>query len=176
MPGGIDLTTVPPPNPLYPGLNQQAQSQATSLGASSTSALQGDIANGNPSNVGPMFQALLAAQQPLVQQGQSQIVSQFAASGLGSGSPLMSQLGQYQTNVQNDFLSTLANYTYNASESAANRQLSAAQYGSGLLSGMGGTTYQPYIASPSQTGSDISAGISGIGSIFQMLALMGISI
>jgi len=125
-----------------------------------------------------MYQALQNAMAPQIAQGQQAITSQFAASGLGSGSPLMESLGQYQTNVGNNFLSTLANYTYNASEAAANRQLSASQFGETLMSGLGSTTYQQYIATQGNNVLNMAgAGASGLGStlsVFSALSQLGL--
>ena len=98
------------------------------------------------------------------------IAEQFAGSGLAYSSDLMKSLSSYQSQLGANYGSILANYTMNAQESAANRQLSAATVGAGMFADVG-TAMTP---SNVQTvgGSALGAGLSSGGNALQMLAFM----
>lgn len=169
------LVNNPAPVPLYPGLQGSYLSLLSGLmsgkgGPAGTpgGTLSSMIATGNPTDVGPAFQALVKAQQPIVAQGQQSIVNQFAGSGLAYSTPLMGALGNYQSQVGNDFLSTLAEYTRQAQEAAANRQLSATEFGMGAISGPALTNYQaqiPVVGGQSVLGSALGSAGSGISTL-----------
>lgn len=175
------LVNNPAPVPLYPGLQGSYLSLLSGLmsgkgGPAGTpgGTLSSMMATGNPTDVGPAFQALVKAQQPLVQQGQQSITNQFAGSGLAYSTPLMSALGNYQSRVGNDFLSILADYTRQASEAAANRQLSATEFGMGAISGPALTNYQaqiPVVGGQSVLGSGLNSAGSGLSTLAIMKAL-----
>lgn len=133
MPGAFSPTSStvknPQPTGLFPGLQQQFLQQLSGTGASSGKQLNNLIQTGNPTNVGPAWNALVAAQQPLVQQGQANLTEEFGNTGLRYSTPLMQATGQYQNQTQANFLQILSQYTMQAQEAAANRQLNATEFG-----------------------------------------------
>jgi len=164
----VNYVNNPAPTPLYGGLNTQYLQQLSGLlggtgtgGAAGTGAagtLQSMIATGNPTNVGPAYQALVAAEQPQIAQGTANVEGAFSGIGARYGSEAATGVSNYQSQVSSQFLSTLANYTMNAQENAANRQLSASQTALGLASGPATQTYQSSIP--------VLGGQSVLGSLF----------
>lgn len=138
------------------------------LGATSAGTLQEMIKTGMPTDVGPAFEALLKSKQRFVGQGRENIAEMFGASGQRFGTPLMSSLVDYESQVSSDFMSILSEYTRQAQESARQRQLAASQYGFEAFGA-------PALAfSPSEhllTGgtSPTGTGLQGIGSFLTLL-------
>ena len=173
--GNVKSSKIPPPNPLFPGaqsnyLQQLGVTGSSGLGPTSLSSLNTLAQTGSPTDVGPAWQALVDSQKTVAAQGQANIAEQFAGSGLAYSSDLMKSLSSYQSQLGANYGSILANYTMNAQESAANRQLSAATVGAGMFADVG-TAMTP---SNVQTvgGSALGAGLSSGGNALQMLAFM----
>lgn len=166
------------PAPVFPGATSSflQELQSSGVGASSLNSLASIAANGSMANVAPAVQAMETAAQPQIQQGQTNIVEQLGAAGLSQGSDIDKAVSTYNTNVTNDFESTLSNFQLQALEQSNQEQLSAATAGAGLTSNIA-TTLAPteVIASgtPSATGSAISSASSSL-SQYALLAAMGL--
>ena len=167
--GGPVSTSIPPPAPLYPGLNSAFLSLLSNYGGGALGTLGNAASGGNNNLFSQAFQTLVTAQQPLVQAGQSAISEQFGSSGLAYSSPLMNSLSQYQTNTQNSFLNTLANYQLQST----GQQLGASEFLSGLYGNTASTLYPTSaLGTGSNIGSQLVGTAAGFGSSAGLLALM----
>jgi hypothetical protein len=117
--------------PVFPGLTNQALPILSQLGTSSSGALSSAITNPGAlpdvsGTVNPAFQALYNANKQFVQQGRANLAEKFGSTGLSVSSPYAVASSNYETQSNADFMNILANYTLQAQEYAANRQLTAA--------------------------------------------------
>lgn len=177
--GKATLVPTPPPAPLYPGASQQYLSSLTSSGIipQSFSTLTSMAANGNPTDVGPAFDALKASMQHGVQEGQTNLNEQLGSHGLGSSSTQALADADYSSQTQTNFANILAQYTMASQESAAQRQLQAAEAGNAAAATPALTT-APTAAlvtgQPSAAGSAASSAGGVLSSLGQLAALAAI--
>jgi hypothetical protein len=141
------LVNTPPPGQLYPNISQQFQSMvaggpgAPGLGPQSASSLSSFMQTGNPTDVGPAYEAMVAASKRQVGIGEQNLLESFGQMGLRSSSSAMQADVDYQSQVSKDFADILSKYTLASQEGARGRQLSAAQTGFGQFALAGTTTY-----------------------------------
>lgn len=173
--GKAQLVPTPPPAPLYGGVNQQYLSSLTSSGIipQSFNTLTSMAATGNPTDVGPAFDALKASMQHGVQEGQTNLNEQLGSHGLGSSSTQALADADYSSQTQTNFANILAQYTMASQESAAQRQLQAATAGNSLAANPALTT-APTAAlvtgQPSTGGAAASSAGSALLSLLPLLA------
>jgi hypothetical protein len=158
------------PRPLFPGLQSQGTDILSSVGRTSAKALGGFITNPGAlpdvsSSVNPAFQALYNANKQFTQQGAANIRESFGSSGLSNSSAAGIGLSNYYTQSNADFMNILTNYTLQAQEAAANRQLSASEFGLSSFLGPAFTDVGP-------KGSVVGAGLSSFGASLQQLAML----
>lgn len=156
------------PRPLFPGLQQQGVQAVGELGKSSTSALGGMITNPGAlpdvnASVDPAFQALVAANKQMTQEGAANIRESFGSKGMSNSSGAGIGLADYYSQSNAQFMNVLAQYTLQAQEAAANRQLSASEFGLQSFLGPAFTDVGPkgsvvgaVLGSASQTASQLS--------------------
>jgi len=122
-----------------------------------TGGLTGNLgqfaASGMPTDVGPEWQAMVAAQQNNIGQSQANLKEQFASMGDLSSSSAANAMGLFNAQTTADQNSLLGQLQANASESAAGRQLGALQ---------GGVQSQLASLLPSLA-TQLSAGQGGVG-------------
>lgn len=152
------LKDSPPPNPLFPWLNQSYGSQLQTAGPQGINTLQQFAQDGKPSNFGDVFSTLVDSQQRMLGQGRAGLREQFGASGTRYSTGFANAAVDYEAQSGKDFANILAQLALSTSESSAQRQLSAASQLSGMF-GEAATSYTPskYL----QTG-----GTSTVGSAF----------
>jgi hypothetical protein len=112
--------------PMTPVLQQLEQFYTTGKGGpAGTDALAQMAATGNPTDVGPAWNAMVASQQQNTAQNLALMREQFASQGTLAGSPYSDATAQYleQTNLDQNAL--LAQMHQQSSEAAAGRQLTA---------------------------------------------------
>ena len=102
------------------------------------SGLQQISQNGNPTDVGPAWQAMLAAQQQNIQQNQAQLKEGMNLSGNLAGSPMGQAMSNYEQQTTKDQNATLTQAQQAAQEAAKGRQLTASGELGGLTSEMMG--------------------------------------
>lgn len=165
------------PQPLNPSSNAAYLQNINSLsgspgggpggtgGTGATGTLASMIQTGNPTNVGPAFQAFYNQQQRGVTQGRNALLSSFGGAGARYSSAAMTAVGDYENQANLNFLQVLSQYTAQAQEAAAGRQLSASEY---ALSGQ----QDAGLAYKAPQGSVIGAGLSGVGSSLQTIGLI----
>jgi hypothetical protein len=153
------------PQAVFPQQLGQYLNLLNPLATSASGTLGQMIATGMPTDVGPAWQAMVGAQQQQVQQGRADISAQFARSGLRYGTPMTSALSTFESQTNKDFMSILANYTFQAQEAARQRQLAAS---TGALSAFGDIATT--LTSPQ--GSTLGAGLSSAGQQLQFLSLL----
>jgi len=108
-------------------------------------------ATGDPTDVGPAWQAMVKAMQQNIQQNQAQLREQFASTGDLASSPFGTAASNFQQQTTLDQNALLGQLQQQASEAAAGRELSAQQSLMSLIYG-GSTTYPPYLsAQPSSS-------------------------
>jgi hypothetical protein len=124
--GGNKATT----SAVFPQMQgQYLQQLGGGLGPTSMNTMQQMAQTGMPTDVGPMFESLLKSRQRFDEQGRSNILEQFGASGLRYSTPLMNSLVDYESQLNANYGNILANYIFNAQESARGRQMAAANTG-----------------------------------------------
>lgn len=153
------------PQALFPWLQSEYTGLVGGLGAESAGTMSEMIKTGMPTDVGPAFEALVASKKRFQDEGRENIAEMFGASGQRYGTPLMHQLGNYESQVSADFMSILAQYTQQAQEAARSRQLMASQFG---LESLG----SPALAFSAPTGSTVGTAFSSLGSGLSTLALL----
>lgn len=167
------------PQPINPGTNsaylQNINSLAGGPGSTggwnpsaatgATGTLQSMIQSGNPTNVGPAFQAFFQQQQKGVTQGRSALLNSFGGAGARYSSAAMTAVGDYENQANLNFLQVLSQYTMQAQEAAAGRQLQASEF---AMQGQetAGLAYK------GPKGSVVGAGLQGGGSALQTLSLL----
>lgn len=171
----VQQVPVAAPSAVNPSLNTQYLSALSSLvggssmgGGASTGAtgFLGSLISGGY-NVLPQWQTMLQAAQPQIQAGQAALTEEFAGTGLRYSTPLMQATGQYQTNVQSQWLSTLAQLQQQSWQA----QQQGAEYALGLAAGPGTQTYQPYVpvvGKSSVLGNALASGGSGLSTLALM--------
>src|SRR5207302_7984609 len=82
--GGTDLSLkrIPPPAPLYPGIAQQFQQFASTIGPQAGQGLSEAITTGFPTDVGPAYEAMVAANRRQVAIGEQNLLENFGQMGL----------------------------------------------------------------------------------------------
>jgi len=161
------------PRALFPGLQSEALSLLggkKGLGAASIGGLQSMITNPGAlpdvsAAVDPAFNALVAANKQFTQQGLANLKEQFGSQGLGASSPFAIGASNYITQSNADFMNILAQYTLQAQEQAANRQLAAETTGAQMFLGPAFTDVGP-------KGSVLGAGLGAAGGGLQTIAML----
>lgn len=93
---------------------------------------------GNPTDVGPAWEAMKAAEQQNIQQNLAQLKEQFAAGGNLVGTPYGSSVSDYESQTTLGQNAILTQAQQQAAEAAAGRQLSAQQMLTGADLSLGG--------------------------------------
>ena len=112
--------------PMTPILQQLEQFYTTGTGGpAGTDALAQMAKTGNPTDVGPAWNAMVASQQQNTDINLAKLREQFASQGTLAGSPYASGVSQYMQQTNLDQNALLAQMQQQASEAAAGRQLTA---------------------------------------------------
>lgn len=167
--GSTNLTSLPLPTPLFPGLLAQYTKQLGSAGPQGLGELQTLSQTGNLQNVIPAYQAMVAANQNQMQEGQANIEEQFGSTGLRYSKPLMTSLSDYQNQNNLNFANTLSQYMGQAQSQATQTQLSA----SGLLANLfnqTATTFAP-TAALTPGGQGLNAAAGGLGNLSSIMLM-----
>ena len=173
------------PQPIFQGTNTAYLQNVNALaggpgtggapGTGATGTLQSMIATGNPTNVGPAFQAFYNQQQRGVTQGRNALLSSFGGAGARYSSAAMGAVGDYENQANLNFLQVLSQYTMQAQEAARQRQLQASEFAVGqqseaglALKGPKGSVVGAAAGSAGQdlTGLGMLAQLRGAGNIF----------
>lgn len=117
---------------------QQFYSTGTG-GPTGTGTLQSEATTGNPTDVGPAWQAMVDAQQRNIQQQGANLREQFAFGGDLKSSPFGQAATDFYSQTAKDQNALLAGMQQQASEAAAGRQATAAQELTQGATGFGGT-------------------------------------
>ena len=171
----VQQVPVAAPTPVYSGLNSQYLQQLTNItSGGSAGGASGVLSNfiNNGYNVLPEWQSMITAAQPQIQQGQQALNEQFGSQGMRYSSVMANADVNYQSQVQNQWLSTLAQL----SQSSMTQQVSAAEYGMNLASGPATQTYQatvPVVGKNSVLGAGASSAGSGLTTI-SLLSQLGL--
>ena len=166
------LVKTPPPASLYPKISNQYQGMLQTMGPQIGQTLGEAMQTGLPTDVGPAFQALQMARQRGHQQGQSNILEAYGASGNRYGSGVQTALSDYELQSQKDLTQILSDYTRQASEAAAGRRLGAAQFGGAVLGEAATTTYPT--AALATGASPVSQVTQAGGGALSMLLALGV--
>jgi hypothetical protein len=165
------------PRPIFPGTTQNYLANINSLagapgsgpggrgGTGATGTLQEMIATGKPTDVGPTFQAFYNQQQKGLTAGRSALLSSFGGAGARYSSAAMGAVGDYENQANLNFLQILSQYTTQAQEAAAGRQLNASEFALQQQSEAG-------LALTGPKGSVLGAVASSAGGNLQMLGLL----
>jgi hypothetical protein len=134
--GGPQLTNIPPPNPLFPGVSQTYTGALQSAGIPQTSfgTLAQTAQTGLPTNVGPAFDALKQSMKTNIAEGARDLKEKFGALGDVGGSDVEKAGADYEAQSTANLNNILAQYTMQASEAAAGRQVQAATTAAQLAS------------------------------------------
>jgi hypothetical protein len=134
--GGPKVTQTPAPAPLFPGVSNTFVNALQSSGITGTSfgTLNQAAATGLPTDVGPAFEALKASMARGTDEARTNLKEKYGFSGLSGGSDLEKGAVDFEAQNQANLNNILANYTMQASEAAANRQVGAATAGLDLVS------------------------------------------
>lgn len=168
---------LPAPAPVNAGLNNQYLTAISGLlggtGGSSPGAAGtlGSFINGGYSTL-PQWNAMINASQAQVKQGQQNLNEQFGSQGLRFSSTIANADANYQSQVQSQYLSTLAGLQSQSFQ----QQIGAAQGVMGLASGPGTATYSPWepvMGQNSVLGAGLGSAGSGLSSI-ALLSMMGV--
>lgn len=166
----------PAPNALFPSqqsayLNELSRS---GVGKTSFSTIGEAAKTGLPTDQSPFFGALRDSMGRAKSQDEAALIEKFGSHGLGSGSDLLKAGTDYELQSGKDFATILADYTRQASESAANRKLQASTIGA-TLAGEPGLAETPsstlVTGSPSAAGSGLSAVGQGVNQLLIMKQL-----
>lgn len=167
---------VPKPTPLYPGVQESYTNDLMQSGVSGSAfnTLRAASDTGLPTNVGPAFEALKSSMGRGVEEGRANLIEKYGVQGLRFGSDLERGAVDYESQVQKDFASILADYTMKAQEGAANRRVAAAGAGQGAAAELA-TAFAPTAVvaggGQSPTGAAISSGASSLQNLIMMRAL-----
>lgn len=164
------MTKVPPPGQMYPKVAQQFQGMLQTQGPQYGQTLGEAMKTGMPTDVGPAFEAFKAASQRGHQQGQANLMEAYGASGNRYGSGMQNALVDYELQNQKNLNQTYADYSRQASESAAIRMMQAL--------GLFGEQYQDsatttYANTALATGGSVLSQLSGAGQSAASLILAG---
>lgn len=172
--GKTNVTRVPvaPPKPVNPEIASLYNTLATGVGKDAFAGLSSMMKDGMPTDVGPAFEAMLAAKERFVGQGRENIAEMFGNSGLRYSSSLMNGLQDFETQTNKDSMQILADYTFRAQESARARQMGAIGLGADIFSGPGQHYYNPEVVMGSQGTSPAGAAFSTLGSGLFSLGLL----
>jgi hypothetical protein len=167
------LVKLPPPAPLSPQLNALYQRLAPLMGVQGFASLASLAATGEPTDVGPTFEAISKASQRFIGQSRANIVEEFTGSGLRHSSPLMTALSDLELQSNKDLLSILSQYTLQAQEGAKQRKLGAAGAASELFAAPA-LSYYPTatVVGGTPTPSAFGSGLSQLGNGLFSLALL----
>lgn len=152
------------PTAVFPDMQRDFKSGMKGVGKQSMSTMEEMARTGMPTDVGPMFQALLQQREKSSQQGRASIAEKFGSMGLRYSTPLMDSLVDYENQLQADYGSILSNYVFQAMEAARGRQMQASGMGMEAL-GTGGMAMmgQPQSQSPmAGIGQSLSLFASGL--------------
>jgi hypothetical protein len=118
------------PEAVFPQMQgQYLSSIGQGLGPESASTLNQFARTGMPSNVGPMFEALVNSQQRFAEQGRGNILEQFGGMGMRYSKPALDAVVDYESQLSSSYGNILAQYTFQALEAAKQRQMQASGLG-----------------------------------------------
>jgi hypothetical protein len=158
------------PNAVFPQANQEfmtALNGPNGLGRTSMYSMKEMARTGMPTNVGPMFEALVNSQQRFNEQGRGNILEKFGSMGLRYSKPALDAMVDYESQLNSNYGSILANYVFQAMESARGRQLAAGQTGVQAF-GNAGMTVQGQ-RQPGQGIATAGESLMGLGTYFNAL-------
>jgi hypothetical protein len=111
----------------------------------------------------PAYQAMVAANQKQIGQGEADILEKFGTKGMRFGSDALHGVQDYQTDVAKQFASILQQYLLGTQGQVMNSQLGAAQTAMAPFAAAGMQTYAPaaLVSGPSPM-QQIMGGAEGI--------------
>lgn len=175
------LQPVPPPAPVMGGLNSLFQSLfggqggagATAIGTLSDTAAGKAGSPGSATDVSKLFDSIKAASGRTQAEGAGRVAAQFAATGGGMSTDFMHQLASYNLDYGKNLDQTLADLEFKSTESAKQRQLSAA----GILEETFGSAAMTYAPTAQWTGGATSGtgGSAALGAGASLLPLLFLS-
>jgi hypothetical protein len=171
---GPKMIPSPPPAALFPQLQNQyigALGGPGGVGATSFGSLGEFAKTGMPTDIGPLFESLVASRKRFTDIGRSNILEQFGAGGMRYGSDLMNKLVDYEGQLGKDYASILADLVFRSSEAARQRQLQASSLGVDLFREPAMAFYPTAVLSTGAP-SAVGAGLSNIGSNLTYLAIL----
>lgn len=117
------------PRPLFSELQSQGLDLLKGFGTTGGASLTQFMQTGAPTDTSQVFNSLANVNRLQLQQSTAQLRERFGAQGLSSSSP--AAVGESNLLAQNtaDFMNILSQYTFQAQESARQRQLAATEFG-----------------------------------------------
>lgn len=161
------LTPIPPPAPVFQGLNTAYLGAIGQGGQQGISQLGQLSRTGNPVDVMPLFQSIIEASKRGRSEGRANIMENLPA----YGSSRRDALVDFESQSTKDLTQTLADLMRQMSEGASQRSLGA----SGLLAQMFGSsamTLAPTAALTTGGQSPLGAGLQAGGQGLSQLALL----
>jgi hypothetical protein len=133
------------------------------LGETSMTSLTNLASTGGSNNtIEALTKALSAKQDTDRAKGTANILEQMGANGARFSTPTMTALGDFESQLGENYGNVLAQYVYNATESGLNRQLSAAQTGAQLFS-QPALAQQGTISTPGASIASLGTNLGSIG-------------
>lgn len=151
--------------PVFPQATGQYLQMLSPLASSGAGTLSSMISTGNPTDVGPAWDAMVSANQRQTKQGYDQLLGSFGASGLRYSSPALNSASDYLSQSNKNFLQILSQYTMQAQEAAQARRLQASQFATQSFGA-------PALALQGPQGSVLGSALSTGSSDLQTLALL----
>lgn len=172
--GSTKLVQLPPPASLFPGIQGAFLNQLAGSGGAGPTAMntmQNMAATGMPTDVGPAWNAMVAAQQPMLAQQNANILTQFGQEGLRYSTPAINAEGNFQSQTMAQNFAMLAQMQQAAQEAARQRQLSASSFLTNMYSQPAEAMYPT--ATVVGGGPSVAGSVTGsIGNSLQAFALM----
>lgn len=166
------LVGLPSPGKAFPGIAEAFQSMMSGLGGQTGATLGEAMKTGLPTDVGPAFEALVAARQRGNAQGRNNIIEAMGESGLRYGSSMQNALVDYELQSQKDLSQILADFTRQSSEGAADRRLQSSMFSGAMFKEAGTTTYPT--AALATGPSPLSQGADAMQSGLMMMLALGL--
>jgi hypothetical protein len=169
------LMAIPPPAQQFPAFSGQYLQGLEGIQQPSFNAIGQFAQNGLPTNYMDSFNALKAAQTRSIDEGRANLMEKYGMRGTRWGSSMGNAAIDYESQVQKDFGSILAEFARQSQEGAAGRQLQAAQFGIGAGAEPAMATY-PTAAIVGGGQSILGAGANAAGSgLLNYLLLQALS-
>lgn len=172
----VKMVPLPPPNALFPGINQQFTQGMGTFGPQSFDTLTQMSKTGMPVDYTDLFNTFVGANQRTVDQGRAALMEKYGSSGLRYGSAMAQGATDYETQVAKDKMNILAQLMMSSNEAARSRQMQASGMGAGMFQQTGSAftpSAMPLVGGTSPWGTAMS-GAGNAMQTFSLLRMMGI--